>query len=419
MRQLASPNPLLIATDAQVSIFVKNWLDQWANTQIVNGDTAEARTLVNNLILNPWLNKSKNNGSPQGQLDMRFAPFKLTAIINRFDLRDGQKFGIVGSPCGEGRFVFNMIKSDCSTASNMTIIFEYGINKPATCDSRKSWAQSWVNLKDLTLGSSQYNNALQNLTDQFSLCGSNPNKTNQSSLDQIRTNENVLSSAPKIWELREFVLDNTTGQLKQTTVGQSPADRYNAKNISSDVQHLASFVNKNRKSIKAGKNVVPATWEGLPFLGTKSRINGSPTGQPPNVVYWDGTDSTNGPTFISDNDARANFSLETCAGCHAGETQTGFTHIDPAFFGSQAGLSGFLSGTAGSGGSIDFDNDPNNALMTIRDAALRPSASNPKIRTFNDIDARARDLRSISSTACATVLSISSQLMFQPINSTH
>ena len=75
----------------------------------------------------------------------------------------------------------------------MTVIFEYGINKPATCGDQKAWAQQWVNLKNLTLGSSEYNQALQNITDQFTLCGTNPIKPNQSSLDQLRTNEVALS----------------------------------------------------------------------------------------------------------------------------------------------------------------------------------------------------------------------------------
>ncbi len=83
--------------------------------------------------------------------------------------------------------------------------------------------------------------------------------------------------------------------------------------------------------------------------------------------------------------------LGTCVGCHAGETQTAFTHINPVFFGNEAKLSGFLSGTAGSGGAIDFDNDATNGVMSVKDAAMRPT-TNPLIRTFNDIDRRARDL---------------------------
>ena len=95
------------------------------------------------------------------------------------------------------------------------------------------------------------------------------------------------------------------------------------------------------------------------------------------------------------------FSLQTCSGCHAGETQTAFTHINPVFFGNEARLSGFLTGVKGTGGAIDFDHDSTNVLMAVQDAAMRPS-TNPTIRSFNDIDRRARDLLSYVSTSCGT-----------------
>jgi hypothetical protein len=298
----------------------------------------------------------------------------------------------------------------------MTVIFEYGVNKPNTCEGLHDWAQQWVNLKNFTLGSSEYNQALQNITDQFTLCGTNTSKPNQSSLNQLRTNEVTLSPVPKQWEFREFIIDSATGNLKESTVGQTPADKYDAQVINADVQRMANFVNQNRKAIKAQKYTVPLTWKGSPFLGGTSHIIGQPTGNPPNVYHWDGTDSTNKPTFIVDNDARSVFSLETCGGCHAGEAQTGFTHVDTAFFGKQAGLSGFLTGKAGSHNAIDFDNDSTNGKLTVKDAALRPSPTNPRLRTFNDINRRASGLKNFVSTTCGTALSISSQLLFQPLN---
>src|SRR5439155_20526022 len=116
--------------------------------------------------------KSRAAGNPSGFLDMRFAPFKLTAIVNRFDLRTRAS----GIPAGEGRMIFCLINSDCTAAESFTLIFEYGINKPEVCDSLKNWATQWFNLKDLTLGSTQYLSALQAITDQFTLCGTNPNR---------------------------------------------------------------------------------------------------------------------------------------------------------------------------------------------------------------------------------------------------
>jgi hypothetical protein len=417
MKQLASSDPLNLVTDAQLSNFVKSWLNHWANDQIINGDTVKARTLVNTVILSPWLNKSRNGGAPTGQLDMRFAPFKLLAIVNRFDLRSGTKDGIIGSTVGEGRFVFGLIKANCLVPQRMTVILEYSVNKPSGCADKQAWAQQWYNLKDFTVGSTEYNQALQNITDQFSLCGSNPNKPNQSSLDQVRTNEAVLADDGNTWEMKEFILDPTTHLLKENTVTQTPADRYNAQTSNADVQRFANYVKQNTKAISLETNAVPLTWQDSPFLGAKSHIFGVPAGAPPGVFHWDGTETGASPTFIKSVQARFFLSINTCAGCHAGETQTSFTHVDPVFYGTEATLSGFLTGKAGQGGAVDSDNNPDNDSMAVKDAALRPTADNPKIRIFNELLRRAKDLKTNAETTCGSVLNISSELMFKPLNS--
>jgi hypothetical protein len=402
MRQLASKSPTQIASDSAVSVYIKTWLKNWETIQVINGDSVKARTLVDSIILNPWLDTSRKHGAPAGQLDMRWAPFKLMAITNRFDLRTGLS-------CGEGRLVFCLISSACLAQKNpqqqFTVIFEYGVNQPKTCDAQHAWAQQWVNLKNFSIGSPQYNQALQSITDQFTKCGTNSSKPHQSSLDQLRTNEIALvlptTINPKRWELREFILDSATGNFKETTVKQTPADKYNAQVVNADVQRMASFVNANQAGISNGKYTVPLTWQGSPFLAGATRVNGTPTGTPPGVYHWDGTGSGNASTFITSNNTRFIFSQQTCSGCHAGETQTAFTQINPAFFGTESHLSGFLTG------------------INDTDAALRPSPTNPTIRTLNDIDRRARDLQRVAGNTCGSVLSISSQLMFQPVNTVH
>jgi len=115
MRELASRSPTQKATDAALSTYIKNWLSNWERSQTINGDAVAARTLVDNLILTPWLTKSQNAGAPAGQLDMRFSPFKLMAIVNRYDSRDpSPNAGVFHSGFGEGRFVFCLESSDCS-----------------------------------------------------------------------------------------------------------------------------------------------------------------------------------------------------------------------------------------------------------------------------------------------------------------
>jgi len=69
-------------------------------------------------------------------------------------------------------------------------------------------------------------------------------------------------------------------------------------------------------------------------------------GVPPNVYHWDGTRKRDTLTFIRNSAARHVFSLNSCSGCHGGETQTNFTHVDPVFFGKEATFS-FRQGRPG------------------------------------------------------------------------
>jgi hypothetical protein len=415
MKQIASPSPSRPATDAQVSDFVKNWLNHWAKTGTINGDVVAARPLVTTKILNPWLTKSKNAGSPTGQLNMKFAPFKLTAIVNRFDLRNI----FLKIPAGQARLVFCLINSDCNAAENFNMIFEYNIPTPNNCDAIHQWAQQWYNLKDLAVGSSAYNQALQAITNQFTLSGSDPGRTNQSALGAIRTNDLALSPSPGKYEFREFHLASSGVTLKETTIDRGMADRYNAQVDNDDVRRMVDFVNTNDSTINSKNQfTVPATYLGSPLLGGKDQILGTPVGNPPNVYHWDGTNKSGTPTFIINFVTRFIISENQCSGCHAGETQTSFTHIDPVFFGKEATLSGFLAGKAGQGGAIDSDNDPNNDVFLVKDAASRP-AGNVQFREFNEIKHRAQDLNNLVNSTCGSALAIKDALMFQPVDMVH
>ncbi len=439
MRNLASKNNAKIVSDAGLSDFIKKWLAQFATQQTVNGDVVAPRPLLNTILLDPWLARSKANGAPAGQLDMRFAPFKLTAITNRFDLRDGEPFGNDGEPCGEARFIFTLVSSidTVNAASNlnihigdplkMNLILESRVNKPNTCGGKHAWAQQWVDLANLTLPSSQYNDALQEITDQFASIGNTKNAPNQNSLSQLRTNELALEDlrfGQGIWQLREFNLVNNGNpqsngkgnvDLKMGTDKQAPADKFNGALSSSnvqDVQRLADFVNQNKDAINSGFFTVTNTFQGFPFLAGVSKVNGSAVGA--TAFHWDGASS--GSARITDDNARFNISLQTCSGCHGGESQTNFTHVDNVGFGKEATLSGFVSGRKGAR-ATDADGDDNNGVFSVTDAALRPSATDPAIRQFNEIDRRAKDLLNVVSTTCGSVLSISSDLLFHPISS--
>lgn len=414
-QQLASPSPDKIATDQQLSDFVKNWLGSFAKNRIINGDTVLARKKVQQLLINPWLDKSQKAGNPSGFLDMRFAPFKLTSILNRFDLRE--RFS--GIPAGEARFTFCLINNDCTQSLPFTFVVEYGVPKQDFCDQLQDWAIQWFNLKNLDLGSAAYNQALQNITDQFTKSGQSANKANQNCLNTVRTNDRAFSPLPVISEFREFRLNKKNHQLVPSTVAQIPADKYNAQVSNPDVELLVKYINERRDSISNDTYWIPNTYDGEFFLAGAAHILGNPLGDARTmpVYHWNGTSQRQTTTFIRNTMTRHVFSLNTCTGCHSGELQTNFFHVEPVFFGSEAGLSGFLTGRPQTG-AFDADLDSENDSMMVVDASLRPEES-PMIRMFNDILRRAKDLKQIATGSCGDVFQVRDMLMHERTSAVH
>lgn len=419
MRQLASPSPGSIASDAATITFILNWLNTWSVPNVVNGDNVPARTGISSII-NTWQTLSDQAniaaGDPVGPLLVERVPFKLTAIVNRLDLRGNSGYGF--SDAGEGRLVFCALTNTCAPRE-FNVIFEYGINKSA-CSDVVAFGQEWANLSDpaLVLGSPAYNGALEAITMQFTQSGTNPSKPNQSSINQVRTNEIALSSP---WELREFNLV-ATGSLQIVDVKMEPARKFNTKNINPQTQTLANFTNTNEPLIIANTYDIPLLFGGAPFRGGAAHTQFPPTGPvnvPANSPYhWDG--NTVPPHLINNDDARHVLSLNTCSGCHGGETQTFFTHVDPAPFGSPAGLSGFLTGTPGRGGAIDADGIAN-GIMSVNDPAGRPTGGPVVSRGFNDLQRRVNDLDVLINTSCitASAFGIANILRFRPMVMTH
>jgi hypothetical protein len=317
------------------------------------------RSRIKSLIIDPW----KQAGG--GKFDLAKAPFRLLAIVNRVDLRNSASSS---SSAGEARFVFGALGPGCQPLE-FTVIFEFGIQRN-DCEAVKDWARQWFDLGSLELGSGEYNAALEAITEQFVRAGAAPSKPNGSALNQLRTNEIAVGGE---WELREFNL-SATGALKQVTVKMTPDLSLNRTAV------LANFVNENEADILADRHVVPDQFPG----GNSFLAGAAPM---PGFVFWDGPPT--GP-LITSREARHKFSLQTCNGCHLGETSTGFTHIKPAPFGFRAGLSGFMTGTA------VFD----------------PSDGLP-LREFNELQRRAADLDQLVNSSCLT------QLLHKPLRMTH
>lgn len=221
---------------------------------------------------------------------------RLLAIVNRLDLRNAGQ-------AGEGRFVFGVLGPG-GEKLQFTVILEYRLPLTATL-TQNAWALKWHSLADQTLGTPAFNAALQTVTDSFS-SDAVSGFVNGSPINQVRTNEIALEDP---WELREFRL-NASGQLVQVTVKQTPVFALD------NSPALQNWVIANQDAILAGTHVVPDLFPGTstPFLGGTARM--------PLGFSW--LRQSRVPT-----DVRAQFSLNTCNGCHSGDTGTMFLHVNP------------------------------------------------------------------------------------------
>jgi hypothetical protein len=145
-------------------------------------------------------------------------------------------------------------------------------------------------------------------------------------LNQLRANE--LLREP--WDMREWRLfnsDSDVGWLRQVTAEQTPDFDLNFSS------KITEFALANAGQILAGQHIVPLQFRGEPFLGGDAPM-------PTRNFFWDGPQ----PTGTIPSELRHKFSLNTCNGCHAGETGTPFTHVFPRPSGVEAALSDFLTG---------------------------------------------------------------------------
>jgi hypothetical protein len=351
---------------------VLEWMDQWTTVQAANGQTIPARVAMQDFI-DRWLAESAAAGAPAGQLDLSIAPFRLMAIVNRVDLRENASYG--GGNCGEGRFVFGLLNTDTCNPEPFTVIFEYGVNMN-TCSSCKGYASDWLDLQNHPMGSPNYLAELEALTHVFTDRNTNPGEPNGSSINQVRTNENALTSP---WELREFNLENS-GLLGHVTAKQNPIQGLN------NTTALASWVSTELTSICAAAHTVPDTFAGSPFLAAHVPYNAGD--------FFDFPGST---ASIQNLCARFELSLNSCSGCHARETNTLFTHVGAVGtrqLGQPAQLSGFLTGAA-----------PANPVSDP------VGVSAP--RTFNDLARRQIDLWNAANVPCLPAIA------FQPLRAVH
>ena len=372
-------------TGIDPATFVERWLRTWAVNNTINTFPVPSRVNILNQVVNNWPRL------PDGRLNLDSSPFRLLAIVNRIDLRANPVYGGTGGNAGEGRFVFAVVNRSINNGCSVTqfnVIFEYGV--PITkCTAIRNYAQQWINLGNIPLGSAAFNPALQAITDQFTAANAAPLKPNRSALNQLRTNEIALASP---WELREFILPRPNGHLTLTTAKQTPHHTRNNTAL------LANYINTNAAAINAGNHSVPLTWAGQPFL-TGSNFNFSVA----NGAVWNAPGVANQPRHM--------FSLATCNACHGGETRdnvgagdTTFVHITPRLINQQSQISKFLRG---------------NGTLALPTTFNKPDPINgAPIRQFGDLLRRQQDLANLINTSCRTAGFVH-MLRWQPLDVVH
>jgi hypothetical protein len=355
------------------SEFVKAWMLQFLAEQKINGLAVAARPNFKTQFLDVWKAKDGAAGASDAEWkpNLANAPLRLSAIVYRPDLMKLEKREEGPSTtirnvrsAGEGRFIFQAVDGSGDVVGRtMTVIFEYDLVAD-TEEGAIKWAQDWLSLSNLELGSAAYLDKLEAITRKFSGRVDTLDTPNNVALHQIRTNE--FFDSP--WELREFKI-SAGGRLMMDTVKINPDLKFQG------TAALGEFV----KGLAADTPiVVPSLWKGSAFLA------GSSLAETPDFK-WTVPDV--------DDKARARLSRATCNGCHTGETETRFVHVDlrPGAKPISKFLAGSVPATGCSKAELDAEvgDLANRACMMRGLATARPEqfrevlASRPSAEIFS------------------------------------
>lgn len=453
-------DPSLSGTQKTPSQFSIDWLSRWSSFgQAVNNYSMTSQPSISTrntpaTILSKW-RVASGSPSTSGPVAMNKAPFRLLAIVNRLDLRHNLFFG--EGLAGELRFVFAVLDNDtrewsggpCSLLDiepnppiypearpSHTVILEYAVDKLSQ-QAVFEWAQQWQALSNMTMGSTEYLNALQVLTESVVTKGKGStangapfNRPNRSALIRLRTNQNVNNT---MWELREFEISNVSGSayrhspvpvtVKQTPNGIRDSHTYN-KN---QTFNLGKWIVDNLQSIELETHVVPNSFpsQGYQtplwgFLGSRSVTQGGIdldglASSWDFLGYWIPSETSPAPGgWLDYNDprhvqVRHLFSKNTCNGCHGAETRppnvgntNGVFHVKPRKYNEASLLSNFLTGLPMEA------NPPPDAFVMVPDPRV-PSVE----RHFNDLERRMYDMATLLFYGPETMLS------FQPTTRAH
>lgn len=378
--------------------FIHEWLMNWRANGLVNGFTINARPNITDYFTG-W------DGANASTLDIDNLPFRLLAVMNRLDLA---KVSYLSTTQGETRFVFGLLNPNTCTPAGvfdeMTVIFEYG-DTANSCSAIKDRAQQWLDLDSLTPGTLPYMTALKTITDDVTEPPNAP-----ATLNQLRTNDfafDGLGAFTLQWELREFIIDGGTGLLVPDTIKQTPDVSFRTGNATT-----ALFMENEADDILCETHVVTNSYNSSNFLGASIEYLGSsfwsgpvnPADLPPSYpgCYQSTISGVAGGLPLSaeiHSEVRHKLSVNTCDDCHARETNTGFTHVDPA----TRNFSGFMTG------------------ITVNDPLLGGVGSGGIARDFDDLQRRGQIVQDFATKQCSGGLIFNSSIISAslPTISTH
>jgi hypothetical protein len=411
------------------SMCVREWLRSWIEPNFVNEQVVSARTQIEEKIIRPW---QERDGVAPVHFDawepqLANAPFRLLAIVNRMDLCaadeagtveairldwkrhgrekefqrlldrstgtspglvDNVRFGYGGGSFvmdsfGEGRLVFGAVDAaGAPLPGDWTVIFEYKLpgqrDENARADKAAeplvNWAKSWHALGEFDPSDQRFANQLEDVTRKFTDRSTTPDTP---MLGQVRTSEAAFGAGR---EFRQYAAGK--GGLKLTTLAQTPAPDF-LKAHSREERLLGQFLHDQSEFILLGLHNLPVALPDrsrtMPLLAASAVI-------PPKTpdFHWDGG------TGVS-RDARRIFSLNTCTGCHAGETGCGDgLHIHPRAEGEAARTSDFLrvgaplrvADPGGHGSMVEYREMEDRAEIL---AALLESKDRTRLNALRDV----------------------------------
>ena len=389
----------------KVRDFLKTWVIGEQASYSLNDFTTNSRSSSSwfRFIIRPWLSKAKNLHQSIGNATiteqnwqehwadvsidalLSNAPFKLSAIVNRMDLRGNGGYSGSLSNSGETRFVYSLISAyNYGVNNNMTnigmppnhlnispeqvpnldwqgmnVILEYGNVESEKCNVKQR-AQDWIDLSDLNMdeGLDEYLSALELLTNTVTDAGAKPGNPNGSAINQVRSNEQLMAELiggpgatgwrSANWQLRQFEL-NEQGLLVNAPVTNVPYDNNNFTHNTNDFDTPTSStelidwiygVNQNQNFVRVahGNHNLPTE-----LLQPVSEMKGK-------LLHYFGLDfwndgmkpsvfnkvTYNGESSEREKTIRRQISLNTCAGCHGSETKTFFTMVRPLGYGEEA-----------------------------------------------------------------------------------